>query len=120
MRVRTLVIPFVAAVALLAGCAAKPAAPTTNGVESLEASAILDKAEQALSATSSFHVKGKGKDSTTGGDIEVDLLFKGNDKKGTIAIAGVTIELLEVGGKSYIKGDADMLSQFVPDSVDVS
>jgi len=112
MRVRSLIIPVVAATALLAGCSGTPTpnAPTTNGVDALSADAIVDKAEQALLDAGSFHVAGKGE--SDGDPIEVDMVFDGDDKQGSMTVTGMSFELLVVGGDSYFKGGEDLWAQF--------
>jgi hypothetical protein len=106
----------VAVAALVAGCTAKPApapTPTTNGMDALEASAILDASEQALLAAKSFHVSGSGDDN--GDKVQVDLVFAGNDKKGTMTIGDATFEVLVAGGTEYFKGDSKLWSNFITD-----
>ena len=61
MRARMLLVPLAAAAALLAGCTTTTPqvnvtpTPTTNGLESMTADEILDKAIEALSDAKSFH-----------------------------------------------------------------
>ena len=65
MRLKTLLIPAVATLALMAGCdkgGAEPPAPTpsTNGVENLTAEEILERATDALLDARSFRISGSG------------------------------------------------------------
>jgi hypothetical protein len=83
---------------------ATSAAPATNGVEALEAEQILDKAKAALKKAGSFHMKG---DIVTDGDkMGLDFKTDGTKVKGKLSMAGPSVELLEVGGKRYIRPDA--------------
>ena len=75
MRARMLLVPLAAAAALLAGCTTTTPqvnvtpTPTTNGLESMTADEILDKAIEALSDAKSFRAVGKGE--SDGQAIEV-------------------------------------------------
>jgi hypothetical protein len=83
---------------------AAPAAPAGNGVEALEAEAILDKAKAALKKAGSFRMKG---DIVTDGDkMGLDFKTDGTKVKGKLSMGGPSVELLEVGGKRYIRPDA--------------
>jgi hypothetical protein len=104
MRARFLLIPLMAAAALLAGCATTtPPAPaaTDNGVSALTAQEILDKAQEALAAAKSFHVKGGATES--GKALAIDMTLAGADFKGTITVDGQAIELIKIGTDLYMK-----------------
>jgi hypothetical protein len=119
MRVRLVLVPLVAAVALLAGCVTKNAtdpptttAPASNGVAALSADQILAKAKAALTAAKSFHVKGEAtedKDTFT-----LDLKVAGGNFAGTIAAEGNSFELVGLGDDVYMKPDEKFLATLVP------
>ncbi len=121
MRVRMLLVPLLAATALLAGCTtANPSTnptptPTSNGLESKTADEILAAATAALKDAKSFRAKGKGE--SDGQAIEVDLLFAGSDVKGTITLQGASVEVIQSGGASYLKADAEFWKMFLPAEV---
>lgn len=128
MRITRLVIPVALTAAVLAGCAttgqqttppagasASASAPTGNGVESLAADAILAKAIAALDKAGSFRLKGTIEDS--GEKLTVDFKVKGDDTSGTLDMGDGTMQLLKIGKKIFIKGDADFWKTFGGDQV---
>jgi hypothetical protein len=120
MRARFLLVPFVAAVALLAGCTTTPPVnvtptPTTNGLEAMTAEEILDKAVEALGDAKSFRAVGKAE--SDGKAIEVDLTFAGDDAKGTITFEGVAVEVVQASGAAYMKADQAFWKMFLPAEV---
>jgi|SoiMethySBSTD1v2_1073268.scaffolds.fasta_scaffold240350_3 hypothetical protein len=121
MRLRILLVPLVASAALLAGCTtANPSTnatptPTSNGLEAKTADEILTAATQALKDAKSFRAKGKGE--SDGQPVEVDLLFAGSDVKGTITFDGASVEVIQAGGASYLKADAEFWKMFLPAEV---
>jgi hypothetical protein len=116
MRVRILLVPFVAAAALLAGCTTgTPAAiptPTTNGLESLSADEILAKAIDAVKSASSFRVGGTGE--VDGDKTDIDLLVAGDDVKGSVTTGGIKAELVRVSGAAYLKAPEELWKANLP------
>ena len=93
-----------AAATLLAGCSGGPGgatstSPSPNGVEHLAADQILTEAKAAARSASSVHVSGTQSGTT------VDLTVGRNTAVGTVMQGGLTVQLLAVDGKTYIKGD---------------
>jgi hypothetical protein len=119
MRARILLVPLVAAAALLAGCttATPPVAPTptTNGLEALSADEILTKATAALEEAKSFKVSGKG--AMEGQTVEIDLTFAGDDLEGSITMDGMAIDAVLVGDAAYMKAEEDFWKLFLPAEV---
>lgn len=120
MRLRMLLVPAVATVALLAGCTSTPTpeptptpTPTTNGVEALEADAILEAAADALAAAESVHVEGTISDSGT--SFGLDLVYAGEDLQGTVDVFGVAAEVIKVGADVYVKADTTLFAEFLPE-----
>jgi hypothetical protein len=116
MRIRTLLIPLVMAGALLAGCTSvsptTSPTPTTNGVEALEADQILDKATEALKAAQSFRFKGPA--SSGAFSYDLDIVFKGDDAKGSIQVLGISLEAVKVGGAVYLKAPETLWTTLLP------
>jgi hypothetical protein len=112
-----LLLPAVASVALLAGCTGTPTpeetpTPTTNGVEALEADAILGEAEDATTSADSVHVEG----TITEGDTTfgLDLVYAGADMQGTVDVFGVAAEVIKIGADVYVKADTSLFEQYLP------
>lgn len=79
--------------------------PSTNGVEKLQAQAILDKATAAAKAATGAHVTGTISDS--GDVIKLDMRYvAGKGAVGTLTNNGQTVNLLRIGTSAYLKGDA--------------
>jgi hypothetical protein len=123
MRARLVLVPLVLAAALLTGCTTTKAtpgpAPTTakpdNGVAALSADEILSKAKTALSAASSFRIKGDMTESD-GTKTTVDLtVAKNGDGKGTFATSGLSFEIIKVGTDVYVKASEDFWKTFIPE-----
>lgn len=108
MRVKVLLIPIVASVALLTACTpAAPAAdptPTTNGIESLSAEEILERAGEALEEADSYTLTGSVEfaEAVT---LGLELTYAGNDIQGTVDFLGAEINVIKVGGTLYINAD---------------
>ncbi len=121
MRARMLLVPLAAAAALLAGCTTTTPqvnvtpTPTTNGLESMTADEILDKAIEALSDAKSFRAVGKGE--SDGQAIEVDLAFAGDDAKGKITFDGISVDVVQASGAAYMKAGEDFWKMFLPAEV---
>jgi hypothetical protein len=114
MRWRTLLIPAVASVALLAGCTGTPdPAPTptptrtTNGLEDLEAQEIEARMNEALREAGSFRLSGTGE--AEGQTAEVDLAVAGEQMQGSIVAMGIEFELLVTeDGTAYFRGGEEL------------
>lgn len=79
--------------------------PSTNGIEKLEAQAILDQATAAAKAASGAHVKGTISDN--GDVLTLDMRYvAGKGAVGTLTNNGQTVNLLRIGTSAYLKGDA--------------
>jgi hypothetical protein len=99
-----LAVPLVASLALLAGCTSgtPTATPTstTNGVESKSAQEILNAAVDALGHAQSFHLVGEtGQDPLKFG---LDLVYAGDNLKGTVDYSGVPVNVVKVGSDLYV------------------
>lgn len=78
--------------------------PSTNGIEKLEATAILDKATAAAKASSGAHVSGTISDS--GDVISLDMRYvAGKGAVGTLTNHGQSVKVLRIGTAAYLKGD---------------
>lgn len=119
MRLRMLLVPAVATVALLAGCTTTPTpeptstpTPTTNGLDAIEAEEILSRATEALEAAGSFRITGKGE--ADGETVEVDAVFAGEQVQGTFSVTGFELEILVTeDGSTYIRGGEDLFGSFL-------
>lgn len=120
MRVKMLLVPLAASVALLAGCAtggATPEAsptPSTNGVDALDAEGILEAGVGALSDAESFRLSGDIAGAVPD-NLTVDLVYAGDDAKGTVNYLGVAIDLVKIGDEVFIKADASLYAAYVTD-----
>jgi hypothetical protein len=115
MRLRMLLVPVVAAVALLAGCTlVNPGAtptPVSNGVEEEEPPEILTRAKAALTGARSVHVSGTIGEGLLG--LTLDLTYSGTDVSGTVNVLGVVASLVKVGNSFYLKADASLIEQLL-------
>jgi hypothetical protein len=114
MRWRTLLIPAVASVALLAGCTGTPEPATTptptrttNGLEDLEAQEIETRMNEALQEAGSFRLVGTAE--AEGQTAEVDLAVAGEQMQGSIVALGIEFELLVTeDGTAYFRGGEEL------------
>jgi len=129
-RTTTFAVTMAALAILAAGCQSSTAGPTTpaaessvatvepasstappkpvdNGVEALTADKILQRAETALKEAKSFHTKGNVNDSGQKGSLDFEV--SGKDVKGTVTIGAGKVELLQVGGQSYMRPNEKFL-----------
>lgn len=108
MRWRTLLLPAVASIALLAGCTASPEptptpTPTTNGLENLAAEEIEARMHEALREAGSFRLAGTAE--VEGQTTEVDLAVVGEAMEGSFVVMGIEVELLVAeDGTTYLRG----------------
>ncbi|AXI79311.1 hypothetical protein [Peterkaempfera bronchialis] len=95
-----------AALALAAGCSQPPPDPDadTNGVGRQAPAAIAAKARQAALGASSVHLSGSVVSS--GARYRLDMRLKADGGTGKVVSGQRTFELLRVGSKLYVKGDA--------------
>ncbi|MGH8836442.1 MAG: hypothetical protein ACRDWG_15815 [Actinomycetes bacterium] len=80
-------------------------ASTTNGVEQLSATEILDKAKAAAVAAGSVHVSGEVVQDE--GTFGIDMRFGADGSTGTMTFNGAQLELLRVGADVYMKATGD-------------
>jgi hypothetical protein len=116
MRLRILLVPVVASVALLlAGCnLVNPGgtpSPASNGVEAEEPDQILAKATQALADASSVRAAGTIGEGMLG--VTLDLTYSGDDVTGTANVLGVVANVLKVGNDLYVKADISLFEQLL-------
>jgi hypothetical protein len=116
-----LLVPLIASAALLAGCTRSPevapspsATVTTNGVEALEAEAILDRAREAVEEAESIKASGEA-EAEDGATLTFELVYVGDDAQGTANVFGVEAELIKIGPDVYIKADPALFAAFVPE-----
>jgi hypothetical protein len=83
-----------------AASAPTKAAARGNGVEKLDATQILAKAQAASVAAKSVHVAGKA------GTTAIDLSMGATASDSSVGINGQNVEVLWVGGAYYLKADA--------------
>jgi hypothetical protein len=123
MKIRTLLLPLLAGAAFLAGCTqgasptTTPTTPAGNGVEALAAGDIVAKATDALNKASSYRLKGDFKDDE-GTNVTLDMLVVGADKKTSMSSAGLSIEVYQISGVTYLKADdlwAQLLGSMIQD-----
>ncbi|MBX6750317.1 MAG: hypothetical protein IRY85_11725 [Micromonosporaceae bacterium] len=121
MRIRNIILPVAASLALLAGCAQTPSSeptPTTtptpeyNGVQDMDADAIWQAALDALADAQSYRLKGKGEDN--GQPMEIDAVFAGDLAKGTISISGLELEVIVTEDGGYVRGTEDFWRANLP------
>jgi hypothetical protein len=120
MRVRLALIPLIATVALLAGCATAtppPPPPTStgpvdNGVSALPATDIVSKMQAALAAAKSYHILGSVTEN--GQKVNLDLRFSGKDFTGTVEISSFKLEVIGVGTDIYTKAPDDFWAAQIP------
>ena len=119
MRLRILLLPAVAAVALLAGCTQLPLGgpgstptPASNGVEAEDPDEILARATEATANAESVHVSGTIGEGVLGTTVE--LTFAGQNVTGTANIFGVVATVTRVGSAVYLKADTSLFAQFLP------
>lgn len=87
-----------------ASAAPTSAAPAQNGVAALEPKEIISRAKAALKAAKSFRLNGTTNDG--GQHTTLDLEISGSDVAGSMGLGNTKVQLLRVGGKQYMKGDA--------------
>jgi hypothetical protein len=75
--------------------------PATNGLENQTAAKVTQAAGAALKAAKTVHVRGTFLTNT--GTEKFDLRYQGGSTSGTFTVHGVTIHLITVGGKAYLK-----------------
>ncbi len=113
MRVKMLLVPLAASLALLAGCTtgAPTVAPTntSNGVAELTADEILDKAAAALKDASSFTLSASTFNAGLFNINNLKIVYSGTDTSGSGNIAGVAFEIRKVGPNAYLNADASLL-----------
>jgi hypothetical protein len=116
-----LLVPLVASAALLAGCTGTPepasspsATATTNGVEELEADAIVDRAREAVEEAESVKATGEA-EAEDGTTLAFELVYVGDDAAGTADVYGVDAELIKIGSDVYINADPALYAAFVPE-----
>jgi hypothetical protein len=123
VRIRALVLPVAIVAALLAGCTkdagtTTPPTPTVTGLAALTGAEIMNKAAEAFSKVTSYHLKGKVV--TEGQTVEVDISVVGDTEKGTIVAEGTSIEIIELKDGSYVKSDALFAQMFDDPSMDAA
>jgi hypothetical protein len=102
-------LTFAAAATLLTGCQRGdtqepgPVGPTDNGVSTLAADEILDRAKTALRQATSYRAKGNG--SSDGQKMSLDFRVSGTDLGGALTMDGASIEVLSVAGQQYMRPD---------------
>ncbi|GAA1639250.1 hypothetical protein [Actinoplanes couchii] len=72
---------------------------SANGIEALEAAAILDRARETLRRAPSFRFTGTADGRT------LDLRISGADARGTVLVGEERTEWLVTGGQRYLKAD---------------
>jgi hypothetical protein len=121
MRIKNLILPLAASIALLAGCAtqtptAEPttAAPTPeyNGVQDLDAEEILQAATDALANARSFRIKGEGE--SDGQAIAMDAVFAGDLAQGTYSLGGLELEFIIAEDGGYVRATEDFWRENLP------
>jgi hypothetical protein len=123
MRLRALVIAAAVAT-LLAGCGGSSSSPATaststdspyvplpNGELAKFPDTIVDDAIAAASNAKAVHILGSVSDH--GKPLKLNLnLVTGKGGYGTVAINGLTFQIVRIGDKAYFKGDATFWSHF--------
>src|SRR5262245_16349204 len=116
MRARLVLIPILAAAALLAGCnktnTPTPPTPTDNGIAALSADEILARATAALAAAPAYTLKGEATEE--GKKVSIDFQASGSNKKANVSLEGTTIEAIIIGPDLYVKFPEDALSSLIP------
>jgi hypothetical protein len=112
MRLRTLLIPAVASLALLAGCTPAPEpepspTPTTNGIDALEVEQIEARMAEALEEAGSFRLSGTGE--VEGQTADIDIAVAGKQLQGSFTVMGIEIEIIVTeDGTAYLRGGAEL------------
>ena len=78
-------------------------APPTNGLERQSPAQVQQAAAAALKAATSVHVAGVA--INNGKPVRVDLRIQGNASSGTMELEGVKLEIIIIGGTTYLKAD---------------
>lgn len=102
----------------LAGCGGSDKSEGSDDIADLSAAKILAASKKQLAAEDFISVKGSGSNAAEGTDIQVDLGFAGETASGTIAMQGLTIELLKADGMSYFKASDDFYRSTAGEAAD--
>jgi hypothetical protein len=78
-------------------------ATQTNGLETQSPAQVRQAAAAALKAAKSVHVAGAA--INNGKPVRADLRIQGNASSGTMELEGVKLEIITVGGTTYLKAD---------------
>jgi hypothetical protein len=108
---RTALGAVCAALALATGCTGTPSDPDagTNGIGRQAPEAIAAKARAAALAAPSVHLSGTVV--SAGSTYRLDMRLKSGGGTGKVVSGARTFELLRVGSKLYVKGDAAFYSE---------
>lgn len=122
MRAKLALIPLVAGLALLGGCATQngTSTPTTpavttpagNGVDKLTADEILAKAQAAFKAKKA-HVVGTANDD--GEKTDIDFVFANGNAGGSIKSAQLSVGIVAIGDDLYLKAPDEFLTMLIQD-----
>jgi hypothetical protein len=117
MRLQTLLryAIVLAFAGLLGGCTGAPTPKLTvtdNGVAGLPAEEILARATAAMTAAGSYRIHGVT--ATDAGPVTVDMQVSGTRNKGSVTVAGTTIEFVRSGTDVYIKAPAAVWAGLMP------
>jgi hypothetical protein len=75
----------------------------TSGLEQQSPAQVQQAAAAALKAAKSVHVTGTA--INNGKPVRVDLRIQGNASSGTMELEGVRLEIITIGGTTYLKAD---------------
>jgi hypothetical protein len=122
MRIRNIIVPIAASMALLAGCAtqtpgSEPTStptPEYNGVQDLDADAIWEAAADALAEAESFRIEGEGESEDGGGTVTIDAVYAGDLAQGSFSLAGLNLEFIITEDGGYIRAAEDFWRSFLP------
>jgi len=93
------------------GCGGGSQSSGSNGEESKSGQQVVNDAVKAAEAASSLHLSGQANGIGVPMDIDMTIV-KGKGAKGSLTLAGQTIDLVVIGNDTYLKGDAAFWKQF--------
>jgi len=78
-----------------------PSTAADNGVAALPADQILRRAQTAVKGATSYRINGDMK--SAGQRATIEFQIRGSDLSGSLAMGAAKAELLEVGGRQYVR-----------------
>ena len=99
-----LILSLAASAVIISACGSS--GPAGNGEAKKTGAEVAKDAAAALGATTAVHFSGSATDSSSKQPISLNLQLQSDGTSGTVTIAGTSVNVVAVGGKSYIKAPA--------------